>query len=73
MGDDGAFDDSDVRWSADAVQMLLQERETPEPIKDAEAWRLAGARLRRVSPEIYAQICAVIIASFPDDDEEIMH
>lgn len=67
--DDGAFDDSDVRWSRDDVRMLLEE--TPAPIREAEEWRLAGARLRRVAPAVYRQFLELLIASIPDDDENM--
>lgn len=42
----------------------------PLSIVTAERWRLAGAKLRRLSPEIYEQIFMTLVASLPDDNAD---
>jgi hypothetical protein len=42
----------------------------PHTIMSAERWRLAGSKLRRLSPEIYEQIFTMLVASLPDDNDE---
>lgn len=45
--------------------------EVPRTILTAERWRVAGSRLRELSPEMYDQIFAMLVASLPDDSEEV--
>lgn len=36
----------------------------------AERWRVAGERLRRRSPKVFAKVFEMLVTSEPDDDAE---
>jgi hypothetical protein len=71
--DDDAFGDSDVRVGIDALRMTADELEVPAAIKDAEAWRQMGRRLRKLSPVLYQHFFAVMLSAISDDDNENIH
>lgn len=35
----------------------------PQPIKRAEEWRVLGEKLRRLAPDLYEQIFAMLVSS----------
>ena len=41
----------------------------PERIQEAERWRVAGARLRALAPNIYEQISTMLVMSIPCDSD----
>lgn len=42
----------------------------PEEILEAEQWRIAGRKLRQLSPALYDYLFAMLVASLPDDSDE---